>query len=76
MGSRQVAVIKSHQLIINRKENISRKLVKKNKFAAAQVKIFLVTRISGNKSIVFFGLNLFKQININHVFNKMMKTSI
>ena len=32
------------------------KLIEKNKFAAARVKIFLVTRISWNKSIFLFGL--------------------
>ena len=37
-----------------RKENISGKLIKKNKIAVAQVKIFLVIRISGNKSILFY----------------------
>ena len=31
--------------------------LKKKKFAAAWVKIFLFTLISGNKSIIFFGLN-------------------
>ena len=31
------------------KENISGKSIKKNNFATARVKIFLVTRISGNK---------------------------
>ena len=31
-------------------------MIKKNKFAAAWVKIFLVTHISGNKSIFLFGL--------------------
>ena len=37
------------------------KLIKKN-FAAARAKIFFVIRISGNKSIVFFGpiIRLFK----------------
>ena len=33
------------------------KLIKKF-FAAAQVNIFFVTRISGNKSIIFFGLKM------------------
>ena len=31
-------------------------MIKNNKFAAAKVKIFLVTRISGNKSIFFLVL--------------------
>ena len=34
----------------------------KNEFAVARVEIFLVTRISGNKSILFFGLAIFKKI--------------
>ena len=39
-----------------KKEIISGKLIKRNKFAAARVKIFLVTRISGKKSIIFLAL--------------------
>ena len=39
-----------------RKNNVSGKSIKKAKFVAARVTIFLVTRISGNKSIFFFGL--------------------
>ena len=35
--------------------------MKKNKFATTQVKIFLVTSISGNKSIFLFGLRAIKQ---------------
>ena len=38
------------------KKRISPKNWLKNKFAAAWVKIFFVTRISGNKSIIFVGL--------------------
>ena len=34
------------------------KSINKNKFVTARVKIFLVTRICGNKSIIFFGLRL------------------
>ena len=41
---------------LKKKENISGKSIKKNKFATTQVKIFLVTRISGSKSFIFFGL--------------------
>ena len=39
-----------------RKENISGKSIKKNKFAAARLNNFLVARISGKKNILFFGL--------------------
>ena len=42
---------KLKQKKLKKKDNISAKLIKKNKFAAARLKIFLVTRISGNKSI-------------------------
>ena len=38
-----------------RKENISGKSIKK-KIAAVRVKIFFVNHISGNKSVIFFGL--------------------
>ena len=36
------------------------KLIKKSFFAATQVKILFVTRISGNKSIIFFGRIILK----------------
>ena len=42
-----------------RKNNISGKSIKKAKFVAARVTIFLVTRISGNKSIFFLALLYF-----------------
>ena len=41
---------------LKKKKRISPKNWLKNKFAAAWVKIFFVTRISGNKSIIFVGL--------------------
>ena len=43
-----------------KKREYLRKIDWKNKFAVARVKVFLVTstRISGNKSIIFFGLNI------------------
>ena len=40
---------------------IPRKSIKK-KCAAARVKIFLIARISGNKSNLFFGLNEIKNV--------------
>ena len=38
--------------------NEQKRISAQNRFAAARVKIFLVTRISGNKSIICFGLML------------------
>ena len=37
-----------------KEENFFGKSIKKNKFAAARVKIFLITRISGNKRFLSF----------------------
>ena len=42
-----------------KEENFFGKSIKKNKFAAARVKIFLITRISGNKRFFVFFLFLF-----------------
>ena len=47
--------IQKKQKKLKKKKNISGKLIKKE-FAAARVKIFFITRISGNKS--FFYLNI------------------
>ena len=51
---------KKKQKKLKKKRDYLRKIDWKNKFAVARVKFFLVTRIriSGNKSIIFFGLNI------------------
>ena len=41
---------------LKKRRKYIRKIDWKNKFAAARVKIFLVNPISGNKSVIFFGL--------------------
>ena len=54
INKQKKTVIKENKRNQRRKENISGKSIKKNKFAAAWGKIFHVTYISGNKSFFVF----------------------
>ena len=76
--NKQTSKIKKHKKYkkskINqrRKQNIFGKLIKKNEFPVARVKIFLVTRISGNKSVSFWPwgcseLRTLKMYNITYL---------
>ena len=56
INKQKKTVIKENKRNQRRKENISGKSIKKNKFAAAWGKIFHVTYIPGNKSFFVFFL--------------------
>ena len=57
-------------------KNISGKWIKRNKFAAARVRVFLVIRISQNKSGLFFSYPSTKRQSSSRDFEQKLKTGL